>query len=321
MLHRFETTLASSVQCHGIGLHSGQNVRLGLHPAEAGSGIIFVRLDVKSNQGVVAARYDRVTDTRLGTRITNEQGVCVSTIEHLMAAFWGMGVDNALVTIDGPEVPIMDGSSEPFVALIRDAGTRALATPRRYIEVLDTVTVREGESVMTLSPHAGFALDVEILFSHQAIARQTRVFDSALEDFSGSLSRARTFGFAHEVEQLRTMGLARGGSLENAIVIGEQGVLNREGLRYNDEFVRHKALDCVGDLYLAGHPLLAHVGALRPGHSINNALLRALFAQAHAWRFVTLAPAASYKEPARATAGRGKTPPAPAESYPVAAYC
>jgi UDP-3-O-[3-hydroxymyristoyl] N-acetylglucosamine deacetylase len=203
--------------------------------------------------------------------------VSVATIEHVMAALWGTGIDNARIELDGPEVPIMDGSSEPFVFLLDCAGRVQQKATRRLVKVLREVTVEDGGCKATLSPYEGFRLDVEIIFNHKLIATQKASYDFADTSFKQALARARTFGFVRDVEKLRSMGLARGGSLHNAIVLGEEDILNEGGLRYADEFVRHKALDCVGDLFLAGGLIEGRITATRPGHGINNKLLRALF--------------------------------------------
>lgn len=285
----FQTTIAGAVTCSGIGVHTGQTVNLTLHPAEADTGIQFIRLDVPENKSTVRAFYLDVTDTMLGTTITNEYGVSVSTVEHLMAALWGMGVDNAVVTLTGPEVPIMDGSSEPFVFLIECAGIRQLDAHRDTLEVLKKVSVQDGASAATIRPYDGFALDITIEFPHAAIPRQRAVYDFTRQSFRHALCRARTFGFARDVEMLRARGLARGGSLDNAVVIGDDGILNEGGLRYNDEFIRHKALDCVGDYFLTGMRLRGMISTTRPGHGINNRLLRALLADRSAWRLTSRA--------------------------------
>lgn len=282
-----QTTLAGSVSCSGIGVHTGKTVHMSLHPAEADTGIQFVRLDMPDDKATVRAFYLGVTDTMLGTTITNEQGVSVHTVEHLMAALWGMGVDNAIVTLSGAEVPIMDGSSEPFVFLIECAGVKTLPDYRDTLEVLKKVTVQEGASTATIRPYDGFSLDITIEFPHPSIPRQRATYDFASQSFRHALCRARTFGFASDVEKLRARGLALGGSLDNAVVIGEQGVLNEGGLRYNDEFIRHKALDCVGDYFLTGVRLRGAVTTVRPGHGINNKLLRALLADRSAWRLAS----------------------------------
>lgn len=295
----YQTTLAGSVTCSGVGLHSGKPVHLTLHPAESDTGIQFVRLDVAEEVSVVGAYYLNVADTRLGTTIKNEHGTTVSTIEHLMAAFWGLGVDNAIVTLDGPEVPIMDGSSEPFVFLIECAGVVATGAHRDTLEVLKKVTVKEGESTASIRPFDGFALNIAIEYPNTAIPAQQAFYDFTTQSFKHALCRARTFGFASDVEKMRAMGLARGGSLDNAIVVGDTAVLNAEGLRYGDEFVRHKALDCVGDYFLCSARIRGAVSTVRPGHGINNKLLHALFADRTAWRLVS--PAHAMPLPLRPT--------------------
>jgi UDP-3-O-[3-hydroxymyristoyl] N-acetylglucosamine deacetylase len=242
---------------------------------------------VEEGRNHVPATYDRVVETTLGTTISNEHGVTVSTIEHVMAALWGAGIDNAIVELDGPEVPIMDGSSEPFIFLLDCAGRTEQDVAKRVIEVLKPITVQEKDSTATLSPSEGFAIDITIDFPHKLINRQQATYDFSQTSFKQALCRARTFGFARDVEKMRSMGLALGGSLHNAIVLADEGILNEGGLRYNDEFVRHKALDCVGDYFLAGGAILGNVETLRPGHGINNKLLHALFADPANYRIVT----------------------------------
>jgi len=285
-----QTTLGNKVSCAGVGLHSGEQVNMVIYPAPAETGIVFRRLDVSPEHATVPARYDLVCDAMLGTTLRNRHGVTVATVEHLMAALWGAGVDNAVVELDGPEVPIMDGSAEPFVFMLECARLVETATPRRIIQVLKTVEVRDGKSVARVSPNhegdEGCALDIEIQFNNTVINRQVARYDFRQVTFKQALSRARTFGFEHEVAALRDIGLALGGSLENAIVVGKDGVLNEEGLRYSDEFVRHKALDCIGDLYLAGGRIDGHFSFVRPGHAINNKLLCALLADETAYSIV-----------------------------------
>lgn len=282
-----QLTLASPITCNGVALHSGDVVEMTIRPAPVNTGVVFVRTDVGVERGTVLARYDMVCETTLGTTLQNEYGTTIATVEHLMAALSGAGIDNALIELEGPEVPIMDGSSEPFVFLLECAGTAEQDAPRRMIEVLKPVTVREGNCVATLEPHAdGFVLDISIEFAHAAIGKQHAVYDFTTTSFKQSLCRARTFGFVREVEKMHAMGLALGGSLKNAVVVGDDGVVNEEGLRYQDEFVRHKALDCVGDYFLAAGHLLGKVTTERPGHSLNNKLMRALFADPDNYRIV-----------------------------------
>jgi len=283
----YQTTIAGKISCSGVGLHSGKTVNMKLYPAEADTGVQFIRLDVEEDKSVVSAHYLNVTGTMLGTTIANEHGVSISTIEHLMAALWGMGVDNVIVALDGTEVPIMDGSSEPFVFLIECAGVKKLEAHRDIIEVIKPITVKEGNSSASISPFDGFTLRITIDYPDTAIPRQQALYDFGSQSFKNALCRARTFGFASDVEKLQAQGLARGGSLDNAIVISDQKVLNEGGLRYNDEFVRHKALDCVGDFFLSGLRIRGSVVTSRPGHGINNKLLRSFFADKKAWRLTS----------------------------------
>lgn len=259
-----------------------------LRPAPIDAGIVFRRTDVKGAIADVPATWDRVVDTRMCTVLGNEHGVTVGTVEHLMAAFSGLGIDNALVEIDGPEVPIMDGSAGPFVFLIECAGVTEQAAPRRVIRVLKAVAVEQGRATARLVPGPCLSLNFEIDFANTTVARQQIALGLVNGTFRKELAHARTFGFLDEVEKLWAAGLARGGSLDNAVVIAGDRVLNREGLRYDDEFVRHKALDAVGDLYLAGGPIVGTFSGVCSGHAINNRLLRALFADPVAWCFDTL---------------------------------
>lgn len=285
----FQTTLQHSVTCKGVALHSGANVSMTLHPAEADHGIVFRRSDVDSAAALVPARYDAVVDTMLGTTIANEFGTKVMTVEHLMAALWGCGVDNCLIEIEGPEIPIMDGSSEPFVFLIECAGTKLLDETRKVIEVSRVVAVEENGATAVIAPADHLSIDITINFDHKKIGTQQAVYDFEQTSFNQSLCRARTFGFARDVEMLRTKGLAKGASLNNAIALGDNNdIMNKEGLRYADEFVRHKALDCVGDYYLCGYLIRGAVTTYRPGHGINNLLMRELMADEANYRLVDL---------------------------------
>jgi len=252
-----------------------------LRPSAAGTGIVFRRIDLPGKPEI-AARYDRVADTTLCTQIA-EGEVRVGTVEHLMAAFSALGVDNVVVELDGPEVPVMDGSAQPFVFLIECAQLLEQTMARTYIRVLKPVEVEHGNKAVRLMPAERFGVSVEIDFDSQAIARQTCGVLVDAGAFRRELAKARTFGFADQVEQLRALGLIRGGSLDNAVVVQGDKVLNEGGLRYEDEFVRHKALDAIGDLALAGAPILGHYVGVRAGHALNNALLLALFEDAEAW--------------------------------------
>jgi len=235
----------------------------------------------------IAARFDQVVDTRMCTRIENEQHVSVGTIEHLMAALHGCEVDNVVIEVSGPEVPIMDGSSEPFVFLIECAGIVEQDAPRQILRIARRVEVRNGDRVAALEPADGFSAFVGIDFSSSAIGYQEISLELTPNLFKTEIARARTFGFLEEVETLRAMGLARGGSLENAVVVDGDTVVNEEGLRYRDEFVRHKLLDCLGDLYLAGHRVMGRFHSVRAGHCINNELLRAVFSDQANWEILS----------------------------------
>jgi UDP-3-O-[3-hydroxymyristoyl] N-acetylglucosamine deacetylase len=284
----FQHTVRAPALFAGIGVHTGAYTRVSVRPAPVDHGIIFVRTDVADADNRVPATGEAVVRTQLGTVIANAAGVTVATIEHLMAALVMLGIDNAVVEVDGPEMPIMDGSSLPFIRILDRAGKREQEAARRYIEVLDTVEVVDGEKRASLSPADGFEVAFEIEFPTKAIGRQA--VDLAMDEaaFREELADCRTFGFLHEVEALRGMGLARGGSLENAVVIEGDRVLNPEGLRRPDEFVRHKALDAIGDLYVLGGPILGRFEGVLAGHSLNNALVRALLARPAAWRVRTL---------------------------------
>jgi UDP-3-O-[3-hydroxymyristoyl] N-acetylglucosamine deacetylase len=282
-----QRTLAEPAAVTGVGVHSGESATATLHPMPADCGIAFRRTDLPGAP-LIPARFDRVVDTRMCTVLAGDDGVTVGTVEHLMAALAGCGIDNCEILIDGPEVPIMDGSSEPFVAAIRAAGAVEQDAPRRVIRILDDVTVEDGDARVTLSPADRFSVDVEIAYDNDVIGSQRVSLGIVNGAFCKELSNARTYGFLHEVDALRRMGLARGGSLDNAIVIDGETILNGDGLRRDDEFVRHKALDAVGDMYLAGAQIIGAFTGRCSGHTTNNAVLRALFAQPGAWTFDTL---------------------------------
>ncbi len=295
----YQRSLSMAVSCDGIGLHSGKPVSMRILPAGADHGIVFLRTDIDdtAENRLIPATWNNVNFTTLCSQISNAAGHTVSTIEHLMAAFAALEIDNALVEINGAEVPIMDGSSAPFLFLLECGGIESLRAPRQYIEVLKPITITEsnghGDKFATLLPAKQYSIDYSIDFADAAIGKQQYRFAVTSTGFKNEISRARTFGFFHEVEQMRANGFGLGGSLENSVVIGKDGVMNPDGLRYRDEFVRHKVLDCIGDLYLAGHPLLAHVEMHRSGHGMNNKLLRALFADTSAWRLVKPAESAA----------------------------
>jgi len=283
----FQHTLRSPALFAGVGVHTGEYTRVTVRPAAADTGIVFVRTDVKDCDNRVAATGDAVCKTQLGTVIGNAAGVTVATIEHLMAALAMLGIDNARVDVDGPEMPIMDGSSEPFVRVLDRAGKRAQDAARAFIEILETVEVIDGDKRATLKPADRFEIAFEIAFDSAAIGRQSVDLVMDEQAFRDELANCRTFGFLSDVEALRAMGLARGGSMDNCVVIDEGQVLNPEGLRRPDEFVRHKALDAIGDLYVLGGPLLGRFEGVLAGHGLNNAVVRALLARPDAWRVRT----------------------------------
>ena len=283
-----QKTLKNSIGCSGVGLHSGARVTMTILPADPDSGIHFKRTDISGHQAVIPAHWGKVVDSRLCSTIANEDGVTIATIEHLMAAFAGLGIDNALVEINGPEVPIMDGSAAPFAFLIECAGVCEQDAPRKAIRVLKPVEVHEENRFATLAPADVFSISFDIEFSSAAVARQSHSVDLVNGAFKNEVARARTFGFEHEVAALRAAGLLAGGSLDNAVVVSGDRVLNDSGLRYADEFVRHKILDSVGDLYLAGMPILGRFHGSRSGHATNHRLLEALFADETAFETVPM---------------------------------
>lgn len=281
-----QTTLASEVVLTGTGVHTGAPVSILLSPAEADAGIRFL-IPEGDNGGIeIPARFDAISNVKLCTVLSDGNGAAIATVEHLLAALRGLSIDNVVVEIDSGEVPIMDGSSKPFVDAIDEVGLVELNAPRRFIKVLKTVRVEDGHAVGELSPHNGFHLDVEIEFDTPLIGRQRIDLELSPGSFREELARARTFGFMKDVESLWAAGLALGASLENTVAIGEDRVINREGLRFSDEFVRHKALDAVGDLALAGGPLLGAFRSQRGGHRLNSLVLRSLFADQDAWTYV-----------------------------------
>lgn len=274
----------------GVGVHTGDRVRLAVRPAPAGTGIVFVRTDIKDRDNRIPVSGEAVVDARLNTMIENAAGVRLSTIEHLMAAFAALGISNVVVEVDGPELPILDGSALQFVQLLDRAGFRRQEAPVRYIEILEPIRVQDGEKTATLLPCDRYEMRFEIDFATPVIGNQVVDFVVDEETFRNEIMAARTFGFAHEVEALRRAGLARGGSLENAVVIDGDQILNPGGLRMEREFVKHKALDAIGDLYVLGAPLLGRYEGVKAGHAINNLLVRELLANPQAWREVTRVP-------------------------------
>jgi UDP-3-O-[3-hydroxymyristoyl] N-acetylglucosamine deacetylase len=280
-----QCTINEAIVLNGAGVHSGAPVSLILHPAEANSGFNFY-VNGGEHTGHVPGDFRAVSNVTLCTVLSSRTGVTVATVEHLLGALRGLGIDNADIEIDSNEVPIMDGSAEPFVDAIEEAGLRDLEEPRRYIKVLRPVAVSDGSSSGELFPYNGFRLDIEIDFDNALIGRQRIDIDVTPQSFRKQLCRARTFGFMRDVKQLWSMGRALGASLENTVALDEDRILNPEGLRFADEFVRHKALDAIGDLALAGAPILGYYRSSRPGHRLNSAMLHALYQNRDAWTIV-----------------------------------
>jgi len=285
MIH--QRTLKSSVRATGVGLHTGRKVTMVLRPAPADTGIVFCRSDLAGGPAIPAHALN-VTNTVMAT-VIEKDGARVSTVEHLMSAFAGLGIDNAFVDVSAEEVPIMDGSAGTFVFLLQSAGLEAQAAPKRYVRVLEAVEIEQGDKRVRLEPFNGFKIGFSIEFRHPVFEPEHSHVEMDFADvsFVREVSRARTFGFTQEVEMMRSKGLARGGSLDNAIVVDDFRVLNADGLRMQDEFVKHKALDAVGDLYLLGRPLIGAFYGHKSGHALNNQLLRKLLARPSAWEEVT----------------------------------
>lgn len=282
-----QQTVKQPITFKDVGLHSGAQITMTINPAEVGFGIVFKRVDLDENN-VIPALWDRVTDTQLCTVIANEHGASVGTVEHVMAALRGCGVDNALIEIDGAEAPVMDGSSIAFVREIDATGLQEQNKMRRGIKVLKEISIEHEGKTVSLRPAKECVFNGAIEFDHPSIGRQTFETKLVNGNFRHDIAEARTFGFLQEVEWMKANGLARGGSMDNAIVLDPQGVMNEDGLRFGDEFIRHKLLDAIGDLYLAGGAIIGEYEGFKGGHALNNQILRALFADENAWEYVTL---------------------------------
>lgn len=282
-----QRTLRNTIRATGVGLHSGKKVLMVLRPAPMNTGVVFRRTDL--DQPVeVPARAENVGETMLGTTLTKD-GVRVATIEHLLSAFAGLGIDNALVELTAEEVPIMDGSAGPFVFLLQSAGMQEQAAPKRFARILRPVQVEEGDKWARFDPYHGYRLNFQIEYDHPSFRKhdQTASMNFSTSSFLKEISRARTFGFMRDVDLLRSRNLALGGTMENSIVLGEHGILNEDGLRYEDEFVKHKILDAIGDLYLLGRSIIGEFSGYKSGHALNNRLLRTLLATPDAWEEIT----------------------------------
>ncbi|PKN77022.1 MAG: UDP-3-O-[3-hydroxymyristoyl] N-acetylglucosamine deacetylase [Deltaproteobacteria bacterium HGW-Deltaproteobacteria-10] len=279
-----QRTLKKEIICSSIGLHTGRKVNMHIKPATVDTGIVFVRKDLPG-ACLITAIYDNVSDTTLATSLGTD-GVTVATVEHLLSAFSGMGVDNAVVELDSFEVPIMDGSALPFVNMLKEVGTDIQGKTKKLLVIKKPVSVKEGDANAVLLPCDEFKISYEIDFKHVAIGRQSYSMIFSDEKFENDICAARTFGFLNEVEYMQAKGLALGGSLKNAIVLDDQKIINKEGLRFPDEFVRHKILDAIGDLFLLGMPIIGHFVAYKSGHRLNNLLLKELMLKADCWEIV-----------------------------------
>lgn len=298
-----QQTLRRSVFCEGIGVHSGKKIQLWMHPAPENHGIKFIRSDIKGTDNLIKATWSSVTDTVLCTKLSNKSGVSLSTVEHLMAALSACQIHNVLLEVNGPEIPIMDGSADPFYKMIQEGGIQEQNHYQPYIKVLKPVRVEDGNRSVTLTPDSSLTISFDFDFQGRYEAESQRfVFKCSPQSFEASIGPARTFGFVEDVENLRKAGLALGASLENAVGLSNGQVLNAEGLRYKDEFVRHKILDALGDLYLAGAPLVGAYHGVRAGHLLNHKILQALFADSQAFMYVT--EEVSYQEPMSLPFGR-----------------
>lgn len=285
-IHLQQRTLATAISCSGMGVHSGKKVHLTIKPAPPNHGICFVRKDLPDRPSV-KAHFNNVIDTSLAT-VIGENGVIISTIEHLMSCFAGLSIDNAIVELDNYEIPIMDGSAAPFVRLIRSAGIIRQIGPKCFFVVRSPIELRDGEKSVCAYPSSGFKITYTIAFDHPLIKTQSFSMTLSENTYESDISKARTFGFLHEVEYMKRLGLARGGTLENAVVIDKERVLNSEGLRYSDEFVRHKILDSIGDFSLLGMPMLGHLVIHKSGHAFNHAFLNEFFKQKSCWETLTV---------------------------------
>ena len=280
-----QKTVKDSIELDGVGLHNGKNVNLCLKPAEVDSGIKFKRTDINNTNNIIDATYKNVSSSLLCTKIENSHGVSVSTIEHLMAAFYGEGIDNVMVEINSPEVPIMDGSAFDFVTAIRSYGTQEQNYSKKFIKVLKKVEVKDGQKYISIEPLTkDLIVDFEIVYKNPLIRTRRKEFKLSNGDLT-SIYNSKTFCLYEDIDQIKSMGLAQGGSLENAIVIKENKILNEDGLRYRDEFVNHKILDCLGDLMLLGHRIFGHIKTSQGGHQLTNVLLKEFMSNKSNWKF------------------------------------
>ncbi|MBT4878391.1 MAG: UDP-3-O-acyl-N-acetylglucosamine deacetylase [Alphaproteobacteria bacterium] len=277
MQNSYQQTIATEISCTGIGVHTGETVNLTFKPEQENKGISFVRTDITDKNNIIKADFKYVHKTNLGTNLKNEDGAEIATIEHLMSALWSCNIDNLIVEVDNVEIPIFDGSSEPFIFFINSAGTKKQESKRKFLKIKEKVTVELDNKFCSLEPDDNFSVDFSIEFDNSVIGKQNHSFINNKHDYKAEISRARTFGLEEEVAYLRQNGLALGGSLDNAIVVGKDKILNPDGLRFKNEFARHKILDVIGDLYLCKMPIIGKYIGNKAGHELNNKLLRAIF--------------------------------------------
>ena len=284
MVSMYQKTVKNIIEFSGIGLHTGIEVKIRIVPSEKDSGISFIRKDLPGSPSIKVSA-ENVVATSYATTL-GQNGATVSTVEHLLAAFYGMGIDNAVIEVFGPEIPIMDGSADAFVKMLDETGVERLNAPKKYIFIKKPIKVVEKDKFIYLEPSKDlrFTIDYTIDFSHPSLNRQSMVFSLSMDLFKKEVTRARTFGFLKEIKTLKEHGLAKGGSLENAVVIGDDEILNKDGLRFSDEFVRHKILDLIGDISLVGMPIIGRVSAFRSGHSLNQALVKKILEEKECWR-------------------------------------
>ena len=283
-----QRTLDKSVSCSGIGLHSGEQAKIKLEPASDNSGIVFERTDISGQARFIKAGCETIATSEFCSAVANDHGVKVLTIEHLMAALSGCSIDNVIVKINKQEVPILDGSSSPFVDMIQNAGVKELNSPRQYIKILENISVEDNSKRLELIPGNTFSINYEINYNDNVIGKQTAAVDINEEVFVNNIAKARTFCFEKEVEALKSRGIIKGGSLRNAVVVGENKVINSDGLRYEDELVRHKILDLIGDLYLMGHPIIGKLNGRFGGHNLNCNLVKKICVSNQSWKLVTV---------------------------------
>lgn len=284
-----QTTVEKEVHCEGIALHSGQTIHMTLKPADENTGIVFKRIDIQDKDNIIKALYNQVVDTRLGTFLANSQGANVGVIEHFMSAMYNSDLDNVLIEVDGGEVPGLDGCAEPYVFLLESAGVQSQNSPRQLIKIIKEFTYTEDDVSIKVEPGEDFTLEETISFDNQYIGTQSYTFSSSRQNYKAEIARARTFGMYNDLEKLKAMGLAKGASLDNAIGINDDGIMNEGGLRYPEEFARHKMLDFMGDMMTAGHRLVGRFTAYKAGHTSHNHFLRALLDEhKECWQLITL---------------------------------